>query len=290
MSSPMLPDDRDNPYAPPKAEVGWHLARDDGGVMVPFTVEAILSHSWSVFRERMGLCLGAFWGSTGITYAILTVLVSIVGAASGARNPAAINLVFQLIFFLFLVFLPLWLSIGLTIVMLKLARRQEATFGDLFSGGRFILTMLGAGALACLAVWAVVIVAMIPVGLAALAFRQDSRAAPILAILAVVCGVGASLVLGTRLVPLAYVIVDRDPGVLGAFGQTVRLTAGREWRIIALVLLASAIYLGGFLACGVGVIFTLPFVVLMLAVMYVAMAGEKAAPVAGPDPDFDGLA
>ena len=92
-----------------------------------------------------------------------------------------------------------------------------------------------------------------------------------------------------------YLIVERGAGPLEALRLSMEVTRGRVLGLIGLFLLTMLVNIGGLLACGIGLIVTGPFSVLMLAVTYLALVGGPVADPAGRgkpyvagDPLFEG--
>lgn len=93
----------------------------------------------------------------------------------------------------------------------------------------------------------------------------------------------APIALMLRLGQSFYLIVDRDAGALESLRLSYDITRGHGVTIFLVWLIAMLIYMVGFVACGVGAIFTAPLMFLILAVMYVALTGQATIEQLGPD-------
>ncbi len=76
------------------------------------------------------------------------------------------------------------------------------------------------------------------------------------------------------------IIFDRDLGAMDAMKANWELTRGHFWGLFGVTLLLGLIYLGGFLACLVGALFAVPYIMLILNAGYLLITGAR-----GPD-DF----
>ena len=71
-----------------------------------------------------------------------------------------------------------------------------------------------------------------------------------------------------------HIIVDREAGVLDSLQQSREATSGNYLAVFVLALASFGINLVGLLACGVGMLFSIPLGVLLLAVAYCGMTGQ----------------
>lgn len=144
----------------------------------------------------------------------------------------------------------LYLQVGVTIVILKLLRGQPATFGEMFWGcGNF-------GSL---------LVAMMPFGLGLILGT----------VFCVVPGVFVWLVYW----PCFYLAVDGRQDVMT---RSKQLTKGHLLIGLQLSLIATGLYVVGFLACCVGIVIPASLVSVMWATAYVAMLEESHDSVVEP--------
>ncbi|HKI16727.1 MAG TPA: hypothetical protein VKA15_02560 [Isosphaeraceae bacterium] len=272
---PTEQDDQFNPYAPPQspfAEARYRLATG----RPEFTVEDVAAWSWSIYKARLGQCVGVFWGVVTINWLCQISIVLLDGAIASLRDPM-LSLLSQFTSFFVSFVVAVWLTIGQNLAFLKIARGQVVTVEDIFRGGRFVLTtILG---------WIAFLVVMAVPGLAvyflAVAFLVLLVQGPTLAgVLAIVAGcVGSTLViiyLAARLGLFYFVVIDQNTGVIASLATTWRLCRRHLATIILVYFLGIAINLAGFLMLCVGLLFTMPLSSLMLAVTYQALTGWGA--------------
>jgi len=141
--------------------------------------------------------------------------------------------------------LSLWMNMGLTRYMLKLARGQQANFGEIFAGGPFIACLLASLLLG------------LGVGLGLL----------LLIVPGIVLAIGWSYWM--------YLVVDRGRGPVDALGTSWKITRGFKWPLFGLMLLFIPITILGLLACGVGVLVAMPVCQLAMAYVYLKLTGEE---------------
>ncbi len=229
----------------------------------------ILSRTWSTYQARLSACWFGYWGEALANWSILaTVLLVISGLNDALREPAFLEFS-RFAFFLIQILVPVWLRIGLDLIMLKIVRQEPVAVEDLFRGGRLLLTKL-------LATAAILAVAGMPVlvvyyaidwclsefpafssNLGVFVLLSAAKAPePVLeslnrslssewshgidvALMTIVGTVGLGslliLVLLARLGQFGYLIIDRDAGVLESLRGSWRLTHGRLFDPVPLV-------------------------------------------------------
>jgi len=276
------PEDAFNPYASPSASL--RRSEDEFGYPpLGFGVSEVLARSWAIYRSRMGFCIGIVLGWFVVYFGSIAVLGGAPVVLAGlVNNPTTAGLV-TIGLTVAIGLLAVWLNIGLTIVMLKIARGRLASFGDLFSGGPYILASILAGLILGLLGWGVLTVAMLPVLLAgALAGRDPTTQALVM----IAGGCVAFLVLfglSLRMSQFPYAIVDRGVGPIESLRISARATSGKWLSLFLIFLIVGLINFAGSLALLVGLIFTMPFSLLILAVTYTSLVdGPKPAPDVPP--------
>jgi phage FluMu protein Com len=241
--------DPTNPYASP-AYAGSEMAyAGPAGPLVPTTIDFgdILHRTWEIFKRSWGPVLVA---------AIILYAVNFVGQlAAGfigelvAQNNEDIAAVIGGVAGLATTVVSIWLQIGLRIYLLKTARAEAAEFSDLFSGGPYFWRVLGASILFGL---------MVGVGM----------------LLLIVPGV----ILALMFWPYAYVIVDRNVGVMESFQAAQDITKGNRLTVLAIYLVCGIASVPiVLLTCGLGLLAVVPFWMLLIPVMYLAATGQPTA-------------
>src|SRR5205807_14816 len=94
---------------------------------------------------------------------------------------------------------------------------------------------------------------------------------PLGVVATVVLGIAGFLVFfaaAVRLYQFPYVLVDRDCGVVDSIQISYEITRGHVLELVGLSLLSGVVALAGLLACGVGLLFTIPLSMLIQACTY----------------------
>jgi hypothetical protein len=196
------------------------------------------------------------------------------------------------------IFLLLPCAAGFTIVPLAQLKGQPWTFGDFFGGFKQYWTILGNMFLVGLLTGAWILPGYILLLGAVLNHRDEKGpgagpplhpddplflAGLALLLVGLVPSIYLSIRCGMFALPL---IIDRKCGAAEAIRGNWRLTQGHFWGLLGVGLLVGLINLAGELACGVGVLFTLPYTQLALVAGYLLIAGTRP-PVAAPVPRAD---
>lgn len=239
---------------------GETLERVASRERVPTKIEAgdILSHAWEIFKDQFGLLVGASLVVLGITLVVAFVgsfvqqMLLFAIAAPGGRggNPLAIgigSIGLSLVFTILNLGITAYLQAGLHVLVLRVARGENAEIVDLFSGARFF--------------WR---------------FFWGTLLFQILIILGLLLLIIPGIILLLMFWPVYYVIVDRDTGVFESLRLASELTTGNYLAAFLLFLVGFGIILLGFVAFCIGWIFAYPMVELLWAVAYCGMNGQLA--------------
>lgn len=238
--------------------------------IIPTTIEIgdIVSRSWEFYKKEFGLCLGGFLVffavlfianlALGILFGVLQVAAM---AATGGLNPGAgggggnnppaaliiIIIVFTLIRMVCQILIQTYLQSGLTIFLLRLVRGERPDISEIFRGARFLWRGLGANLLYGLMVLVGFVLLIVPGIIVALMFS-----------------------------PFLYYLVDQNCGAIDSLKGAARITKGNLLALFVLGLVGAGLGLLGMLACGIGVIFTVPLVMVIQTFGYLGMVGQLA--------------
>lgn len=267
-----------NPYAPPEAELtpiapAYPPAGYAYG-LEPFSIDASLRRAWSVYQQRLGSVMAIVLGAGGMNMVYQFGGNALIGGMSAANVDAWMlllaNAVYLLTFFAF----QFWITIGMTVALLRLARGQDAEFAELFRGGRFFWRYVGAALICGLALVPVFLVCAAPAGVAiALTRGEPSGPAVAVIIACVILGVVGMIFVSVRLYLFPYVLVDRDCGAVDSVRASFEISRGHALELFGVGLLSGLIGISGILACGVGLLFTYPLSLLIAATAYALLAG-----------------
>lgn len=231
----------------------------------------VISTSWEIFKSQMGLCIGGMLVIM-VMYFVINMGVSMIqnmlmlglgvkpiqpfGPNFGpGRRPAPMNFNNLAPFVLVSIlgsFIGLlaqaFIQAGQHILFLNIARGTRPDIGQVFSGGPFYLRVLGNLFLFTIMVYLGLAACIVPGILLALAFW-----------------------------PFIYIIVDQNPPGLGGLGRAKEITQGNWGAVFLLAMATLGITILGFLACCIGLIFTIPLTTLFFAVAYCRMTGQPTA-------------
>jgi phage FluMu protein Com len=218
----------------------------------------VIGTSWEIYKSQLGLLIaavvivvivpGAIMGMGGFIAAILGGVGDQFGRQNNMMRPGftLASMVIQFGAAILGLFLQTFLGIGQTIVFLKVARGQPTEFGDLFRGGHYFLRAMGSGILFGLMVLFGLLLLIVPSILAGLTFW-----------------------------PYLYVLVDTDAPGLDCLSRAREITRNTWGTIFVLWLTSMGLGMLGELACFVGLIFTTPLVMMLFAVAYCRMTGQR---------------
>lgn len=281
---PPLPDDPNNPYAAPRAEVGPERVSYDLSPTRPLLGD-IFGRTWEIYKERMWICIGAVLACFALNIAV-AMLANVVQGAAGMAPPqpgarpvapnAGLALLSLLVTLISAVY-GVWINIGQVLFMLHVGRGRQAPLNLIFAGAPYILRIIGASLLVGLIIMGVILIGLIPGGVAWAIAGGNSPVWPIVLVAFGGVAVVVAIVISIRLSQFYYLIVDRNAGVMDALRISLDVTRGNEGLVFLIGFLTLPINLLGALACGVGLLFTVPFTILLMVVMYLALTGQSAA-------------
>lgn len=235
----------ENPYASPRSVYIEPKFPDDPSRCYnqPTSVDAILGHSWKIWKSNLGLLIGTTFVTILILGCINAVLIIVIQAVAREDLGTAqiINFVGELVSKL----ASTYLSIGQARIALKLARFQRAEFGDLFNGGDCFFSLVVAWIIAWIGFVIGLVLLIIPGILLYLAYW-----------------------------PFCYFIIDRKAGVIDSFSLATEITKNNWGTAFGLWFVSAIIMIVGFLALCVGVIAAAPLVGVVWATAYLMMSGQ----------------
>ncbi len=277
------PDDRDfdNPYAAPKTSFQGETRDFHEGLSIPWSIQAITRATVSIFQKNMGSCLWVVWVVVGIQLGIgffcRAALSGLLWAMPGQR--ATIVAVWGSLYFVSLI-IQVWLSIGMMMGLLKIARGQRVSFDVLFSGGRYLLkTILALGVMIILSLGLLVLL-LVVAGVITLVFRHQMSVGVAFLIAADIGWIVSLVYMCARLGQFYFLVMDQDAGVIESIRLSWEITRGRGGTVILVYLSLGVFIIAGMLALGVGLVIAIPFCCLLLVVTYLSAIGPSK-PVEG---------
>ena len=214
----------------------------------PLNIGAAMSDGWALFKEQMGLMIGA--GAIFLGMLMAAVLL-------GAIIPAAQLLVQG----------PL--MGGMILLTLKLSREGHAEIGDLFLGfknyGWLLLTTVVQGAVIFAAMLPGII--LIVIGAVTLAAENEGMGVGLLIAGGAISFVMA-MVVGVLINYAVFLVADQRGTFGEAFLSAYQGTKKNFWRILGVMILFSLVTVGGILTCGLGLLLTIPWTFAVMTKVY----------------------
>lgn len=267
-------DELDSPYAPPDSTFAQEFPLAPLG-RIPFNVGDIFNWTWTLYKQQIGTCtiivIGVALINVGLAFGINILLDASAQAIRDEFFLAAMR--FAAIFGSYVI--QFWLSAGMSLALLRIVRRQQVSFQDVFTGGQYVLTTILAALLCGLICAGPILLAFVGGAAVILLMQNGISALPLLLMIIIVTAfVTVAFYLSARLMQFYFVIVDRNAGVIESLQTSWLLTKNRVSTLILVYLLQTTINLAGLLACCVGLVFALPLSNLLLAVTYQALTGQ----------------
>ncbi|MBI1322290.1 hypothetical protein GC170_03755 [bacterium] len=235
-----------------------------------FTVGDVLSRSWEILRSDTFRIAGTIWAGIALITFVLIFQAAIFDDPNRRGQPPVLA---QL-----LVALPGWCIIALVIAgmhlfVVNVASGRKARFGDLSRCRKFAGTILIADLLFGLVAggtqWIVIFGTLI----------LGELIGPFALMIGIFAGIPLLYAVYFSLSQFQFLVVDRETKPLQSLQLSWELMRGHRLEYLYLNLICGVINIVGFLACGFGILITLPLQFVSFAVFYLALTGQ---PVADP--------
>jgi hypothetical protein len=227
-----------------------------------------------VFKQQVGPCLGVcwtvfalLWGSQFVRERLSQEIVP------GLRDQFQLFLVQFLLFFAVYVFNS-WLSIGQNLALLQLARRVPGAFREIFGGGRYLLTTILAGVVLALLLVTIGLVNLIWIPILTGVMGPGSPVTVLVFAVAIALALITVAYVALRFSQFHFMILDQGAGVIDSLRFSWEATRRQAATLILIFALVFLINFGGLLVCLIGIVFTVPFTSLMLAIAYMSLTGQ----------------
>lgn len=238
-----------NPYASPQG--GYHLQQLAPPGMIGHQiveVSPIVNHAIEVWKRNLGILVGMTLLPTVVMIPFIALLFVGVIATAPLRQPLITGAVF-VIAYVATIGMQVYLGIGQSIMCIKLARGQQVTIGELFSGGDRFLPILG---------WTLLTTPIIFIAALPLAI-------PLVFLLLMFW-------------PSHHLVTEGKCTVMESFNIAKRITEGNKLTTFVLFLVSYGFAMLGEMACFVGLIFATPLIWLLWSSAYLMMSGQIPIP------------
>lgn len=239
--------DSGNPYQSPNPFSPLPTTQAAPGDIRPTIIDLgdLMSRAWEIYKREWGTCLVLVLIIIGCNIGfgmVFGIANNIIVAVTRDQDIAAI---FSLFTNFISQILQAWITIGQIRCFLRVARGQPVEFGEIFTGGPWLLRIIGASILYGLMVFGGVLLFIVPGIILALMFGQ-----------------------------YYYLIVDRDLGVMDSLKTAKQITDGNKLTLFLLGLVCFGLTIAGFLALCVGLLAVIPYITLLQVMAYLTMTGQ----------------
>jgi hypothetical protein len=270
--------DPENPYASSAAVAVTPsaTAHPKAGVRpTRFTFGDVLNHTWAVYTDQLGICIVVTLLLIGlgiVAYiAAAAVVVGILAAVAQANDPALLLVIVPLVIVgVIAAFVGItWLQLGLSILMIRISRGQPAQMNDLFSGGPYLMRGIGLALIVLLINAGVILFCKIPFFL---------TLEPVVDVITDLASNVITYIISLFLFLCIYLIVDRDMGVIESIENSARFMHGNKLTLFLVhLVVGTASVVLTVVTCGIGLLFVMPFWMVLCAVVYLLATGQPTA-------------
>lgn len=209
-----------------------------------FSIGDALKFGWQTFKGRPGFLIGV---------TLIMFIVPSVPSFVGGGDPGNMTTLGAALSFLGWA-LSLLMSIGMMKITIAFVDGHTPTVGDLFAHARYLWRYFLASLLYGVLVLGGLLLLIIP-----------------------------GIIWAIRYQFAAYVIVDKDLGVLDAFRRSGQITEGHKWNLFGYAIIQGILNAIGALAFGIGVLVSAPVTMLAYAKIYRQLeSGTVSAPPISP--------
>ncbi|WP_339911949.1 hypothetical protein [Symmachiella dynata] len=248
------------------------------GTIVPTQIAMgeVMNSAWTIFKQQMGMCIATMVVAAlvyiGSQFLLQVIFMGFSFLGSGLGEGGIVVMVIAIVVMYLAMFVVQTLvMLGWLRIMLAVARGEPADLGQLFNSGRWLFR-------ACVANFLIGILMLVflygpifaGIGIANMFGVDEGIMMLIVFPVAFVVGILMMTVL-SQVLPL---IVDQDLGAVESLRTSVTITSGNRGQLFLLGFVGMFLYILGFLACGIGALFTVPYLAVLFAVTYLRMTGQ----------------
>jgi hypothetical protein len=268
-----------NPYAAPAPQEKVVMA-GEGGALTHQKIDIgdVLGVTWRVLTEDLGQC-----ALMGLIYLAVMIGVAIVGAiigglvtAVGGDSPVVV-VIAQLFNQTVSLLANTWVMLGVAAWSLKMLRTRQANINEFFSVGPYYLRGLGATLLFYVALLAPFAV-LVGIGVGVGAVFQSEEAMVIGGVAGGIIALFIMIYLTFSFFLYYFFLVDRNVGILDSFRLSAEFTKGNKLAAFAIMMIVG---IGGSIfalcTCYLGFILYLPYMMLVIAMIYLSATGQPHA-------------
>ena len=195
-------------------------------------ITEILSKSWEKTKKN-------FWFFAVILVLYFGIIIFITVILNIIKRKFGLGSDTEFIIQMVQIIIQCWLSIGLIIVTLKIVNNDSYSISDLFQGGQYLASYLGATLLYFFILIAGIILLVIP-----------------------------GVIWGIRFSFYPYFIIDKKMKAIDALKESSKVTNGIKWDLFAIDIILNIIGLLGIFALGIGLFWAFPVICIASALLY----------------------
>lgn len=270
--------DPENPYAAP-AEYGVPMPAQPPppGAFTPTIIDFgdVFSRTWAIFKQQWGMCLAVVllgWIIATVGFLVLFFGPMIAGIVAQDEVLLVLGVVAGCV--LGLLFMT-WMMIGMIRVLLAIARGEVVEISKLFSGASQLVPVFLTAILLTLITAGIFLVCALPGILLAAADAEEVGL--VVVILGLIPGYVLIFIVSLMFSQAYFLIIDRGVGVIDSLKISKQITTGNKLTLFLLWLVGGALYMVSAIPCGLGLLVSIPFLLLMATVVYLAMTGQRTA-------------
>lgn len=220
-----------------------------GGQMYPtqFDVGQVFKISFELWKQNLGILIGmtAVYFGISIGHSIVNNVLNAVMMNTNDQTTKLVILAITIVLTFIIWAVNIWITIGQIRISLNLLRGLPANFGQLFSGADVFLPVFGVSLLFGLGLTLGLLFLIIPGIIFALFYW-----------------------------PVYYFVLDKKLRVFESFNDSPQYTKINIANSFIIFLMGAGINLLGVLACCIGVIASMPLVIMLTSASYLAMTGQ----------------
>lgn len=272
-----------NPYQAPTSELlgpseSYYAPAPGTRTIRPSRIDVgeVIASTWAIARNNPNqflMCFLVFLTCAVLNYVAGFVQQIILLGIQSARPPASVFIAANIVIVILGALFQLWLNLGQMLYFIRTARGEDTPFGLVFSGGRYLATIILAGLIVILIAVVVLLVCALP-GVLAYWVSNDPLTGG-LVFLAV--WLVPSIYVGLTFSQFQYLIIDCGFGAFDSLTECRQITSGNRVSIFVLYLLGGLAVAVSFLLCCLPALLMIPFVTLGAAVMFLKMSGQITA-------------
>lgn len=237
---------------------------------VSFSIEDILTRSWEILRSDSFRIIATIWSGIVLGFVPLILAAAITADPKNqGRPPGPAGQIAG--------FLAMGVSVllyaGILLYLTNLVSGRKARFGDLFRCRKFAFSIL---------------LSYLLMGLAGLGTQVlfifgtlvlGEIIGDVALLIGLFVGVPVLCFVSISLSQVPFLIVDRDTTPLNSLRLSWAVIRGHRLEYLFLTFICGCVNILGLLALGFGILITIPFDLICLAVFYMAVTGQ---PIADP--------